>query len=921
MVKKAAQATPNQLLRRARLERGWTQKVVADRIGAPNDMMVTRWERGTTFPSAYYIERLCQLFEQRASDLGLLPESHHGEPPSPAAVDLDAERELKHTSTASIDLAFPPVAAFLLDPAIPQVARNEGRLVGRADLLLQVKQVLAGASGGTAIALHGLPGMGKTALAMALAADPAVRDRFRDGILWAGLGQKPDVLGHLARWGKLLGVSPSTVEDVNNQVSWGQALRAAIGQRRLLLVIDDAWDGEDALAFQIGDERCAHLLTSRLPHVAFAFAGEQVLTVPELKQADGMALLARYVPTVVAQDRENTQALVQAAGSSPLALTLMGNYLAAQAFTGQTRRLRDALTQLQKAERRLHVSVPTGSGKRPTSLPPDIPFSLHSVIALSDQRLSTQARVALRALSVFPPKPNSFSEEAALAVSADAVETLDELWDAGLLESSGPGYYTLHQTIGDYARMQGQETEALQRLVAYMVWFVRTHEEDYDALEREQSNIQAALDAAEQLDMSQELLQGVMALIPFMRIRGHYTLANRLLMQAFQASLVQEEMQERLVVLRNQASFAELRGDYGHAERYSQEGLRLARDLGGQGEAECAFLTTLGLVAFQRGDYTLAKVVLEEGLQLSRLFGNRERICTLLIHLGGVLYFQGDFPQAEILYQEGLELARQFELFELMPVLLNYLGALSQSQGRYQDAEHYYLEGLPLARSLGHREHLSTLLNNLGDMAYHRGDIVQAIAYTQEGLTLARQIGLRAMVCLLLSNLGAMAIEQGDYVQAEQYIREGISLSQQLENQNYVTFLLAHLGSALGGQGNYEQANASFQKSLDLARSHNSPWHISKTLSKWGEVHIKFLELNAADAVFQEVLIYGRNDGGDPESLAKALYGLARIAALHSNITEATHLGQESAMHFEKIGHYKAREVREWLLSLPSSTS
>ncbi len=76
MVKKAAQAIPNQHLRRARLERGWTQKVVAKRIGAPNDMMVARWETGKAFPSAYYIERLCQLFEQKASDLGLLKEPH-----------------------------------------------------------------------------------------------------------------------------------------------------------------------------------------------------------------------------------------------------------------------------------------------------------------------------------------------------------------------------------------------------------------------------------------------------------------------------------------------------------------------------------------------------------------------------------------------------------------------------------------------------------------------------------------------------------------------------------------------------------------------------------------------------------------------------------------------------------------------------
>src|SRR5215467_14250407 len=92
MVKKAAQATPNELLRRARLERGWTQRVVAERIGAPHDLMVTRWERGTAFPSAYYIERLCQLFEQRASELGLLPESRPVASSHPLAVGQGLHR-------------------------------------------------------------------------------------------------------------------------------------------------------------------------------------------------------------------------------------------------------------------------------------------------------------------------------------------------------------------------------------------------------------------------------------------------------------------------------------------------------------------------------------------------------------------------------------------------------------------------------------------------------------------------------------------------------------------------------------------------------------------------------------------------------------------------------------------------------------
>ena len=135
MVKKAAQATPNQLLRRARLERGWTQKVVADRIGAPNDMMVTRWERGTAFPSAYYIERLCQLFEQKASVLGLLPESHPVEGSSPGVEPDATGRERKPEQPASPGHIAEPAVAFLLDPAIPQVARTADRIVGRTALL------------------------------------------------------------------------------------------------------------------------------------------------------------------------------------------------------------------------------------------------------------------------------------------------------------------------------------------------------------------------------------------------------------------------------------------------------------------------------------------------------------------------------------------------------------------------------------------------------------------------------------------------------------------------------------------------------------------------------------------------------------------------------------------------------------------
>ncbi len=49
-------------------------------------------------------------------------------------------------------------------------------------------------------AIHGLGGIGKTILAQALAGDPQVQERFCDGILWATLGQQPDVLSLLQGW-------------------------------------------------------------------------------------------------------------------------------------------------------------------------------------------------------------------------------------------------------------------------------------------------------------------------------------------------------------------------------------------------------------------------------------------------------------------------------------------------------------------------------------------------------------------------------------------------------------------------------------------------------------------------------------------------------------------------------------------------
>jgi len=88
-------------------------------------------------------------------------------------------------------------------------------------------------------------------------------------------------------------------------------LQAAIGTRRFLLIVDNVCRTEDAQAFLLGGPQYRHLLTTSLPQVALAFAEQEAIRVTELEEAEGLVLLAHFVPELVQQDPEGARALVQ----------------------------------------------------------------------------------------------------------------------------------------------------------------------------------------------------------------------------------------------------------------------------------------------------------------------------------------------------------------------------------------------------------------------------------------------------------------------------------------------------------------------------------------------------------------------------------------------------------------------------------
>ncbi|MFL6198033.1 MAG: DUF4062 domain-containing protein, partial [Thermoanaerobaculia bacterium] len=179
-------------------------------------------------------------------------------------------------------------------------------------------------------ALHGLGGVGKTSLAAALAHNPAVQSHFKDGVLWATLGQNPDCLSQLSEWIRLLGdleYRPTTVPAASVY------LRTLLDPVSALLVVDDVWDAAHAKPFLAGGPKCCLLLTTRRAHVADEL-GARLWPLDVMSPHEAVDLLRKRIETrrggalLSRPELESAAALAELAGYLPLALELLGALIA-----------------------------------------------------------------------------------------------------------------------------------------------------------------------------------------------------------------------------------------------------------------------------------------------------------------------------------------------------------------------------------------------------------------------------------------------------------------------------------------------------------------------------------------------------------------------------------------------------------------
>jgi NB-ARC domain len=243
----------------------------------------------------------------------------------------------------------------LLSQREDQVPPYPRPFVGRDAVVGEISALLSAAGGGSrpVVAVRGLPGSGKTAVAAAVA--DGLRSTFHGGILWAALGPNPSPLSVLAGWGRALGA-----EDLAGYQDAGAAsarMKAVRRDSRALLVLDDVGEAEHARPFAVGGPESATLATTRSRGAARGMApGGTVLGLDPLTEAEAVSLLEQLAPSLDEDDRRRLDELAAKLGRLPLALGVAGRLLEEEATLGLG--VGALLAELEQGERLLAATVP-----------------------------------------------------------------------------------------------------------------------------------------------------------------------------------------------------------------------------------------------------------------------------------------------------------------------------------------------------------------------------------------------------------------------------------------------------------------------------------------------------------------------------------------------------------------------------------
>jgi predicted ATPase/transcriptional regulator with XRE-family HTH domain len=655
--------------------------------------------------------------------------------------------------------------------ATSQLPPTPTQLFGRDEEVAAISAMLSEPHIRT-VTITGLPGIGKTRVAIEVAA--RCTPRLQQAVYWISLASinSSDLVAPTIARALHLADTPhqSTVLTIKN----------FLRTRQVLLVLDN-FEHVLSAAFLLKDillhaPGLKLLITSRERlhlYGEHAFVLEP-LPLPHLAELPPLETLRSYAGIALFEDR--------ARSVNPHFAVTLANMEAVTKLCAYVDGLPFAI---ELAAARVATLSPTAMDQMMTSRlsliaaeKPDIPVhqrSLRTAIAWSYTLLDQPGQHLLNRLSIFK---GSWDAAAAAAVGelqdgAVASEKLRLLFDKHLVQLVQKGdyepRYQLLPSIQEYAFEQLSNNEELETIhERHACYFVTLAELAEPALKghgqhlwihrlaQDHNNYRSALKwtiASGRIDLAGRLVK---ALWRFWAIHGDLS-NGRFWLHALRAHAHRLPPHLRAHILLGSAVFAWLHEEFDPAAKYGTESLALGQ-LVNDDSVVAAALNILGNIARDQGDNLCAAALYEESLSVARRVNDEHGVAVVLGNMGEAAIRQGRLAEAQDLVLNAMTSYRHIGYQRGEARALGNLANVAYRLGAHQEARRLFEESIKLCDLIGDKTQLASMLFWLGRILVEQDELAEARHAFEESAKLYHELGFADDLADVLKSLAKLTV-------------------------------------------------------------------------------------------------------------------------------------------------------------------
>jgi DNA-binding SARP family transcriptional activator/tetratricopeptide (TPR) repeat protein/DNA-binding XRE family transcriptional regulator len=684
-------------------------------------------------------------------------------------------------------------------PAPPPDFTGRGEQLHALEVMFRSVLRRSGAGRQVTCVISGMPGVGKTSLA--LRAAEAMRDDFPDGQLYIdlrGADRKPvvqaDVLARLLRG---LGVPSRTIPaDIDEAAALYRTMLAA---RRLLLILDNARNAAQIRPLLPGAGGSAVLVTSR-QHCA-DLPGATHIDLPVLPMPEAVdMLLGRRGPAWTPADRQDATALAASCGCLPVALRMIASRIAGPPHRSPA----EVLQRLTESRSRPAVF---GTGD----------VAVDATFALSYRELTPDAALLFRWAAQF--FGTTFSRDAAAALFAvDAhatAEALDLLVGESMLDGAGPGRYRYHDLLRRYALelapvdSDADRSTALRRLADwYLTRTAAAIRLVYPAMVRLPTEVDAEAvsfaDVAAATGWLDQEVGNLVTLVETLSTSAHRALAWQLADQLRGYFFVRRDTVPWLATGQAGLTAAEAAGDM---------------------MAQAAMHQTVGQAHWAQGRHRVALDIYRRGVAAARTSNWPIGEAYLMHNLGLVHAELGMVDEARELYEHVLQVGTGPGFDHIRAVTHNDLGVMCTEQGRLHDAVRHFRTAMDINIDVARQPSAMANCANLGMTLRQLEEFDAAYECLTRALAYYRDTGSSGGQMAVLDELSQLYQQRAEWSAGVDAAMEAARIAEQLADPRSTAGVLNTLGFALLGTRAVTEAHIRFRTAFQLSRERGYQYH------------------------------------------------------------------------------------------------